>query len=127
MVQNYKECQSFLPHHSDNEPEITPNSTIVTISFGTKRTTEFKSKIDGSTTRVCLEHGDITLMSQSSQAQYTHSIIQENDCSEPRISVTLRLMSTLPPKDSNEGWGMTEIIKFTLVEVIIKLTIVKVR
>ena len=83
-----------MPFHSDNEACIAPNSSIMTISFGETRSLQFQSEVTPRThhTKLSLEHGDVLLMSQQSQAYFQHGIPKNTLSKLPRISVTLRML-----------------------------------
>ena len=105
MIHQYKDGTYSMPHHSDDEPEIEQDSLIVTLSFGQKRVMNYKSKsrdYDYDGCEVSLDNGDILLMSRKSQDIYTHAIVEDLDCKNPRLSITLRILVELNPK-SNEG------------------------
>ena len=94
MVQRYMTGDEFIPQHSDDEEDIQDNSLILTISFGTTRTIEF-NEIGQSNWNESLKlhHGDCLLMSQKSQRYFSHGIPQDQT-SEKRLSVTLRLIKS---------------------------------
>ena len=90
LITKFRNGNDCLQYHSDNEAEICPNSSIVTISLGETRTIKFRSSDgSGSEQSVSLKHGDLYKMSKISQNSYQHCI--PRDYSKlPRISITLR-------------------------------------
>ena len=97
LVHKYADGDQNIPHHSDNEHDLTNDSNIITISLGETRCLEFKNKSDGSLTTVNLSHGDILIMSKDSQRFFTHSIPPESFKSK-RLSITLRHISSPQPQ-----------------------------
>ena len=95
MIHRYNDGTAFIPHHSDNEPEIDDGSKIVTISFGDSRLMEFRNIETGSKTCEKLSHGDVLVTETSSQRFFTHSILKSATSNEMRLSVTLRVIN--PP------------------------------
>ena len=97
MIHKYIDGTAFIPHHSDNEPEIEDGSPIVTISFGGSRLIEFKNIETGSTICQKLSHGDVLVTETSSQKHFTHSILKSVTSNEMRLSVTLRVITPPDP------------------------------
>ena len=91
MVTRYTSGDMFIPQHSDSEPEIEDDSSILTLSFGETRTFEFLEKNSSFRTSVVLNHGDALLMTKRSQRYFSHGIPTEAN-KGLRVSVTLRLM-----------------------------------
>ena len=105
MITRYSDGSEWIPPHSDDEDCIAPNSTIMTISFGQKRTLQFESIMNTNMQEnVTVRHGDVVTMSQLSQSHFKHSVPVDNDCKNLRISITLRKI--LPPT-SNVGPSVT--------------------
>ena len=118
LINFYETGADYMPAHSDSETCIADDSDIVTVSLGATRTlqitTNKSKKIVGS---VQLQHGDVFVMSKLSQEDFLHEILPQETCSEPRISVTFRLMKPpritqssefhhrLPPPKLQEGSG----------------------
>ena len=96
MITRYSNGSEWIPPHSDDEDCIAPNSTIMTVSFGQKRTLQFQSVLNTTMSEnVTVRHGDVVTMTQLSQSYFQHFIPVENDCKNMRISITLRKI--LPP------------------------------
>ena len=89
LINIYKDGQSFMPAHSDNEDDIEDDSVIITISFGESRSMEFSDRGTGELHNIKLSHGDVTVMTKVSQRYYKHSIPVDT-CEGTRISVTIR-------------------------------------
>ena len=107
-----KDPKSLMPAHSDNENEITPQSTIATYSLGATREMQFTSIHDDDTETLEVESNSLYLMTKSSQSWFKHSML-DVDTTQERYSVVMRNVdplycrSTLIVGDSN-----TKEIKF---------------
>ena len=90
LVTRYSTGKNTIPFHRDDELFLDPESEIVTVSLGAKRTIKF---IDNTTTRVKeLEVGDCSVytMSRYSQDYWKHGIEEEDTILETRYSFTFR-------------------------------------
>jgi alkylated DNA repair dioxygenase AlkB len=100
LVNYYPVNESYIPFHSDDEPEIVANSYITTLSIGGTRTLAFRKKrchkIICST---IVKHGSITIFPQNSQYLYEHSILRGDvnclETDQARISLTFRKLEKL--------------------------------
>ena len=100
LVTRYRDGNSFIPAHSDDEHCIAQDSTIYTVSIGAERTllchsigvplTEHSYK---------LTEGSIQAMSRESQSRWQHSVPPEPSCTSTRVSFTFRRMdpAAVPP------------------------------
>ena len=94
LLTKYNDGSDCLNFHSDNESEIVPDSDIVTISFGQSRVFKFRSLSVASNypdQEISVSHGDVMIMSRSSQDFFQHSITPD-DSKNPRISITFRML-----------------------------------
>ncbi|KAL5259109.1 hypothetical protein ACHWQZ_G009535 [Mnemiopsis leidyi] len=93
LIQLFENGDQSLPSHSDDEACIDDQSDIVTVSLGATRKLVFREANSG---RVVhseqLKHGSISRMSKISQKYYRHEIPKDPQCSEPRASLTFRLI-----------------------------------
>jgi alkylated DNA repair dioxygenase AlkB len=64
-----------LGRHRDNEPEITPLSTIASISLGASRVFSITKGYTSPYLNLELTHGDIVMMRGRSQIDYYHAVI----------------------------------------------------
>ena len=101
LVTKYKDGQSHLPLHSDNETEIVPDTQILTVSLGASRAVKFQSKCGSVLKSLQVSHGDAYLMSVNSQAYYKHGIPKDFG-KHMRISLTFR---SIRPKCSEPTNG----------------------
>ena len=86
LVHKYADGDQNIPHHSDNEHDLTNDYNIITISLGETCCLEFKNKSDGSLTTVNLSHahGDIFIMSKDSQRFFI--TLQHISSPQPQLS-----------------------------------------
>ncbi|KAL5261907.1 hypothetical protein ACHWQZ_G007571 [Mnemiopsis leidyi] len=93
LIQLFENGDQSLPSHSDDEACIDDQSDIVTVSLGATRKLVFREANSG---RVVhseqLKHGSISRMSKISQKYYRHEIPKDPQCTEPRVSLTFRLI-----------------------------------
>ena len=66
----------------------------MSISLGETRSMYFRNKQNGESNSIILEHGDVLIMTRSSQEVYSHCIPKE-PCNHTRISITFRFIK--PP------------------------------
>ena len=96
LVTKYDSHTAHIPPHSDNEPSIDPNSSILTITLGTARPVVFRRKLPGKYERFSItpEHGSLYLMTRSSQNLFDHSVprVKQEQCTGTRISITCRTL-----------------------------------
>ena len=100
LVTRYRDGDSDIAPHSDNEPSILPNSAIYTVSVGAERTLVCRNKLGVvSERRYTLTSGSVNIMSRDSQDIWEHHIPQTKSSSAPRISFTFRKIDPLynPP------------------------------
>ena len=113
ILNRYKDGLSFMPKHSDNEPEIKPDSQIFTVSLGCTRSIVFRDESTTPSTEdrekeLEVSEGSIYIMSQPSQSFWSHrmEVTEEEDLPE-RVSLTFRTVggnyknSTVIIGDSN--------------------------
>jgi alkylated DNA repair dioxygenase AlkB len=88
----YQDGDSYINWHSDNEKDIIPNSSIVSISLGNPRLFKLKNKTTKETKNIILNSGDILIMSGNCQNEYLHCVPKSKKYNLPRINLTFRLM-----------------------------------
>lgn len=94
LLTKYGSGSDYIGFHSDNEPMIEPSSDIVTISLGETRVIQFRGNEMSAgqpEQSLVLNHGDVFVMSRSSQNFFQHAILSDSS-KGPRISITLRLL-----------------------------------
>lgn len=99
----YNSCLLNLYHHgnegmgwhSDDEPEMKPNASIASISFGAERRFDFRHKTTGETISVWLEQGSLLEMKGPTQRFWKHQIPKTAKVLEPRINLTFRTIQPI--------------------------------
>ena len=117
LITKFNNGSDYLGFHSDDEPEILPDSKILTLSFGETRTLVFKSiNESGPIQTFFVRHGDAYIMSRESQDIFRHSIPADNSF-ESRISITLRMLKPVqieaPPSPINQDISLSLINQFS--------------
>lgn len=93
LANYYPNGSSSIAEHHDDEPGIVQGSVIYTISIGAARTLRLVNKSGPLQEKsMLLPHGSVSAMNASSQKIWAHSIDPEGWITEPRISLTLRMM-----------------------------------
>ncbi len=99
----YKDGNSSIAMHSDDERVIAPGSNIYTVSFGSERTARYYNVVGAlQTVHRKLDHGAVNVMTQSSQSVWKHGIIPDPNVTSSRISLTFRHMIDTPPADPTQ-------------------------
>ena len=76
LLNYYPNNHSIINLHADDEPDICPQSYILTLSFGSSRSLTFAHKV--SRHIICtvnIGHGDFTIFSKLSQSYFIHGIL----------------------------------------------------
>ena len=113
LITRYKDGSNFIPAHRDNEPVFNPESEIVTVSLGEKRTIKFSDNCKLKTENLVLDSRSILVTSRRAQEFWQHEIVKSDETCDVRYSLTFRhlaphfLNSTAIVGDSN-----TKILKF---------------
>jgi len=99
LITHYPDGRSYIPTHSDDEPEIQADSTIFTISVGAARVLRFVNKV-GLLREHDIEvpHGSLYCMSTASQGAWSHELLRDPSITKPRISFTFRLLVDRAPR-----------------------------
>lgn len=98
--QIYNSCLLNLYHtgnegmdwHSDNEPELIPNGSIASLSFGATRRFAIKHKRTKYKQIFDLNAGDLLEMKDETQSYWVHNIAKTKRIFTPRINLTFRQM-----------------------------------
>ena len=95
LINVYDSGTQHIPRHSDNEPEIAPESDIFTLTLGATRSLVFSSLIvtNADSVSIPLKDNSLLSFSRSSQADWAHSIPPDSSIKEKRISFTFRCLS----------------------------------
>ncbi len=106
LVSRYITGKNHIPLHRDDEPVIDPESQILTVSMGVKRTMTFTDNLESKKKEQVLEDGSLLVTSRFAQDFWKHAIL-EDDSQVQRISFTFRniaphfINSTIVLGDSN--------------------------
>ncbi len=86
----YRDGRDSNGFHADDEPELGPEPTIVSVSLGARR--RFVLRHQASRQRWVWElgHGDVLIMSGQSQRDYRHAIPKTARPVGPRMNLTFR-------------------------------------
>ena len=92
LINLYKNGQSSMGWHSDDEPELGPEPGIASISFGAERRFGFRHKYNKAQKNVYLpiQHGSLLLMQGQTQHNWQHAIPKTAKPTGSRINLTFR-------------------------------------
>ena len=95
LINIYDNGTQHIPRHSDDEPDIAPESDIFTLSLGATRSLVFSSlnDSDAENIEIRLEDNSLLSFSRSSQVDWAHSIPVDSSVVEKRVSFTFRCLS----------------------------------
>jgi len=88
----YRDGNDSMGWHADNEPELGPNPTIASVSFGAERRFDLRHRISNEKVQIVLPHGSILVMSGETQSHWLHSIAKTKKVREPRVNLTYRMI-----------------------------------
>ena len=95
LLNYYRDGQDSIGYHADDEPELGVNPTIAGLSFGSIRSLCFRhNELAKRNFVVDQNHGDIVVMSGSTQTYWKHAILKTKRVVGPRISLTFRMIGT---------------------------------
>ena len=103
LINHYRDGNSTIPFHHDDEESIVPDTNIFTISFGAMRTIRCQNTGKGAVSPLeerCfkLEHGSVFTMTHKSQSIWCHGISAEVGTVGPRVSFTFRQLCADKPR-----------------------------
>ena len=90
LLNYYRDERDSMGFHADNEPELGPEPTIASLSFGAARTFILKHRRLPRTIKLALGDGSLLLMAGKLQQNWTHGINKERTARGPRINLTFR-------------------------------------
>lgn len=90
LVNYYKDGNSYIGYHSDDEKDLDPESPIVSLSFGAARRFLLKDKKTKQVTEFRLENNSCIIMKKGCQKKYKHSVPKEKSIKKPRLNLTFR-------------------------------------
>ncbi|KMQ82915.1 alpha-ketoglutarate-dependent dioxygenase alkb-like protein [Lasius niger] len=89
IINRYKDGNSCIGQHKDNEPDLDPTSPISSLSFGENRTMVFK-KAGCEDQRIELQDNSLMVMRTPTNTEWTHGIPRQKDRKGVRINLTFR-------------------------------------
>jgi alkylated DNA repair dioxygenase AlkB len=92
LLNYYRDQNDSMGFHSDDEPELGPQPTIASVSFGERRNFVLKHKTHKYIKPVCLplDSGSLLLMRGDTQRYWKHGIAKETRPCGPRVNLTFR-------------------------------------
>jgi alkylated DNA repair dioxygenase AlkB len=92
LLNLYHDGSEGLSWHSDNEDTLVRHGTIASLSLGAERKFVFKHRKTKESVPIILEHGSLLAMKGETQSHWIHSLPKTVKVTEPRISLTFRMM-----------------------------------
>lgn len=90
LINVYKNGDSSIGWHSDDEPELDQNHPIASVSIGETRLFEVKHKHRAYQYTQPMLHGLLMIMHGSFQAEFQHRVPMDTTCNSYRINLTFR-------------------------------------
>jgi alkylated DNA repair dioxygenase AlkB len=90
----YRDGKDSMGYHSDNEPEMGPRPTIASVSLGDRRRFLLRHRTTGARWSWDLGEGDLLVMRDESQTDYTHAVPKTSRPVRPRMNLTFRCFQT---------------------------------
>jgi alkylated DNA repair dioxygenase AlkB len=94
----YRDGNDSMGWHADDEPELSAEPVIASISLGAERDFQIRRRSPGSAGRhgpainMLLPHGSLLLMSGASQRDWQHGLPKRRGITAPRVNLTFRLI-----------------------------------
>ena len=86
----YRDGSDSMGFHSDDEPELGPEPTIASISLGARRRFVLRHRRSGDRWSWDLGAGDLLVMRDESQRDYSHAVPKTARPIGPRMNLTFR-------------------------------------
>jgi len=96
LLNHYRDGNDAMGCHADDEPELVPDASIVSISLGASRTLRFKPKprsplaAGSDALNLELGHGDLLVMDAPTQQHWLHELPRRRRVQSLRINLTFR-------------------------------------
>jgi alkylated DNA repair dioxygenase AlkB len=90
LLNLYRDGNDTVGWHSDDEPVLGSNPTIVSVSLGATRRFDLRHKQTKETVKVSLTSGSALVMAGRTQAAWSHQVPRTKKVMEPRINLTFR-------------------------------------
>ena len=105
MLNKYKDGESYIGHHRDDEKELGNDPAIACVTLGAERDFIFtpykfipipeqnnELPLVNDKLSILLEHGSMCVMLDKTNTFWTHSIPKRTKIKTPRISLTFRFI-----------------------------------
>lgn len=96
----YRDGRDSMGWHADDEPELGPAPAIASLSLGATRRFRIRPRGGGPSIGLELEAGSLLLMSGDSQREFQHAVPKTARTVGPRINLTFREVTGVPPADA---------------------------
>lgn len=90
LINYYRNEQDSMGKHSDDEKELGPNPTIISVSVGEEREFVIIDKNSKERIKINLEHGSLLIMNKDSQHKYWHELPKSRTKKAGRVNLTFR-------------------------------------
>ncbi|CAJ1949496.1 unnamed protein product [Cylindrotheca closterium] len=91
----YRDGKDFIAHHSDKDLDLNRQGVIVSVSLGDERIMELRRRAEPKdVTRIVLPPRSMLVLGPKTNKEFSHSILQKPDATQPRISLTMREVRT---------------------------------
>ena len=90
LLNLYHNGEEGMAWHSDGEKDLKRNGAIGSLSFGAERKFCFKHKQTNTTISLILEHGNLLVMTGTTQTHWLHRLPPSRLITKPRINLTFR-------------------------------------
>jgi alkylated DNA repair dioxygenase AlkB len=90
----YRDGTDSIGYHSDNESELGPRPTIASVSLGARRRFVLRHRGTHARWSWDLGQGDLLVMRDESQSDYTHAVPKTSRQVRPRMNLTFRWFQT---------------------------------
>lgn len=90
LVNHYRNGLDKMGWHSDDEPEMVPNSVVISITIGASRDFDIRHKQRAEKHRIALASGDMLIMQPQMQQDWMHGLPQRKRLAAPRLNFTFR-------------------------------------
>lgn len=96
LLNHYRDGHDAMGCHADDEPELVPEASIVSLSLGVCRSLRFKPKPRSGLAAhqpsqvVDLCHGDLLLMDAPTQQHWLHEVPRRRRLTQSRLNLTYR-------------------------------------
>ena len=91
LINLYRDGRDSMGWHSDDESELGPEPVIASVSLGSTRRFKLRRRDDHSVkVSIELAHGDLVIMSASTQTLWQHQIPKTARPLGPRVNLTFR-------------------------------------